>query len=146
MSHGHGDYVEDLEDLAKRTRALVIANDEISRWCEAKRLNTHGQHIGGSHLHPFGTVKLTPAMHGSELPDGSDGGNPAGFLITTPDGQKIYTACDKGFFGDMKLIGDEGLDLAVLPIGDNYTMGPDSNRMGTLGLNAFARKPRVRSM
>jgi L-ascorbate metabolism protein UlaG (beta-lactamase superfamily) len=59
------------------------------------------------------------------LPDGSDGGNPAGFLLTTNDGQKIYMACDTGLFGDMRLIGEEGIDLAVLPIGDNFTMGPD---------------------
>jgi L-ascorbate metabolism protein UlaG (beta-lactamase superfamily) len=65
------------------------------------------------------------AIHGSGLPDGSYGGNPAGFLLTTGDGAKIYMACDTGLFGDMRLIGEEGIDLAVLPIGDNYTMGPD---------------------
>ena len=59
------------------------------------------------------------------LPDGSYGGNPAGFLLSTLDGEKIYMACDTGLFGDMRLIGEEGIDLAVLPIGDNYTMGPD---------------------
>ncbi|MBU1660656.1 MAG: MBL fold metallo-hydrolase, partial [Chloroflexi bacterium] len=75
--------------------------------------------------HPFGYLKLTLAIHGSGLPDGSYGGNPAGFLLTTNDGKKIYWACDTGLFGDMKLIGEEGINLAVLPIGDNYTMGPD---------------------
>jgi L-ascorbate metabolism protein UlaG (beta-lactamase superfamily) len=70
-------------------------------------------------------VKLTLALHGSALPDGSDGGNPCGILITTPGGQKVYLAGDTGLFGDMALIGEEGLDLAVIPIGDNYTMGPD---------------------
>lgn len=64
-------------------------------------------------------------MHGSALPDGSYGGNPAGFLLTTNLGKKIYLAGDTGLFGDMQLIGEEGLDLAVIPIGDNYTMGPD---------------------
>lgn len=64
-------------------------------------------------------------MHGSALPDGSNGGNPCGFLLTTNDGKKIYLAQDTGLFGDMKLIGEEGLDLAVVPIGDNFTMGPD---------------------
>jgi L-ascorbate metabolism protein UlaG (beta-lactamase superfamily) len=59
------------------------------------------------------------------LPDGSDGGNPAGFLLTTTSNKKIYLACDTGLFGDMSLIGEEGIDLAVLPIGDNFTMGPD---------------------
>ena len=65
------------------------------------------------------------AIHGSGLPDGSYGGMPAGLLLTSTEGQKVYFACDTGLFGDMKLIGDEGIDLAVLPIGDNFTMGPD---------------------
>jgi L-ascorbate metabolism protein UlaG (beta-lactamase superfamily) len=70
-------------------------------------------------------VKLTLAFHGSALPDGSNGGNPCGFLLTFPDGTKVYDAADTGLFGDMALIGEEGLDLAILPIGDYYTMGPD---------------------
>ena len=122
VSHGHGDHVGDVEALAKRSGALVISNHEIATWFEAKGLKTHGQHIGGGHQHPFGHLKLTMAEHGSKLPDGSNGGNPAGLLITA-EGKKIYLACDTGLFGDMKLIGEEGLDLAVLPIGDNYTMG-----------------------
>jgi L-ascorbate metabolism protein UlaG (beta-lactamase superfamily) len=69
-------------------------------------------------------VKLTIAHHGSALPDGSYGGTPCGFLLTI-DGKKIYHACDTGLFYDMKLIGEEGIDLAILPIGDNFTMGPD---------------------
>ena len=88
-------------------------------------LKAHGQHLGGGYTHPFGYLKLTLALHGSELPDGSYGGNPAGMLLTTNDGKKVYMAGDTGLFGDMKLIGEEGLDLAVIPIGDNYTMGPD---------------------
>jgi L-ascorbate metabolism protein UlaG (beta-lactamase superfamily) len=123
VSHGHGDHVGDVEPLAKRTGALVISNHKIATWFEAKGLKTHGQHIGGGHQHPFGLLKLTIAEHGSNLPDGSNGGNPAGLLITA-EGKKIYLACDTGLFGDMKLIGKERLDLAVLPIGDNYTMGP----------------------
>ena len=67
---------------------------------------------------------MTIAHHGSMLPDGSNGGNPAGFLFYI-DGKKIYHACDTGLFYDMKLIGEEGIDLAILPIGDNFTMGPD---------------------
>jgi L-ascorbate metabolism protein UlaG (beta-lactamase superfamily) len=125
VSHGHGDHVGDAVAIAKRTGATVIANFEIINWFEAKGLTkVHAQHIGGGYHHPFGYLKLTQAMHGSALPDGSYGGNPAGFLLTA-DGKKIYLACDTGLFGDMRLIGEEGLDLAVLPIGDNYTMGPD---------------------
>lgn len=125
ITHGHGDHIGDTEAIAKRTGALCISNFEISAWLEKKGLKTHAQHIGGGYDHPFGYLKLTKAIHGSALPDGSYGGNPAGFLITAPDNKKFYFAGDTGLFGDMELIGDEGLDLAILPIGDNYTMGPD---------------------
>lgn len=125
LSHGHGDHVGDAVQIAKRTGAPIISNFEIATWIDGQGLASHGQHIGGGFNHPFGYLKLTNALHGSALPDGSYGGNPAGFLLTTKDGQKIYLACDTGLFGDMRLIGEEGVDLAALPIGDNYTMGPD---------------------
>ncbi len=125
VTHGHGDHLGDTLAIAKRTGASVVANAEIARWLGKQELSTHAQHLGGGHSYSFGYLKLTLALHGSSLPDGSDGGNPAGFLLTTVDGQKIYIAGDTGLFGDMKLIGEEGVDLAVLPIGDNYTMGPD---------------------
>lgn len=126
ISHGHGDHVGDGIDIAKRTGATVISNDEIANWFAAHGVQkVHGQHLGGGYKHPFGYLKLTLAIHGSVLPDGSNGGNPCGFLLTTNDGRKIYMAQDTGLFGDMKLIGEEGLDLALVPIGDNYTMGPD---------------------
>jgi L-ascorbate metabolism protein UlaG (beta-lactamase superfamily) len=125
ISHGHSDHVGDTESIAKRTGALVISNFEIANWLEKKGLKTHAQHLGGGYKHPFGYLKLTLALHGSALPDGSYGGNPAGFLLTTNEGKKIYLAQDTGLFGDMRLIGEEGIDLAVLPIGDNYTMGPE---------------------
>ncbi len=125
VSHGHGDHVGDAVAIAQRTGALVISNAEIAGWIGNQGLKAHGQHLGGGYKHPFGYLKLTFAIHGSGLPDGSYGGNPAGFLLTTNDGKKIYMAQDTGLFGDMKLIGEEGLDVAVIPIGDNYTMGPD---------------------
>jgi L-ascorbate metabolism protein UlaG (beta-lactamase superfamily) len=125
LSHGHGDHLGDTVSIAKRTGATVISNAELSDWLDNQGLKTHAQHLGGGYNHPFGYLKLTLAIHGSGLPDGSYGGNPAGFLLTTNDGKKIYLACDTGLFGDMRLIGEEGIDLAVLPIGDNYTMGPD---------------------
>lgn len=124
VSHGHGDHVGDTVAIAKRTNALVISNFEIANWLGNQGVRTHPQHIGGGYQHPFGYLKLTQALHGSALPDGSYGGNPAGFLLTTCEGKKIYLACDTGLFGDMRLIGEEGIDLAVLPIGDNFTMGP----------------------
>ena len=126
VSHGHGDHVGDAVAIAKRTGAMIISNFEIASWFEGQGVEkTHGQHLGGGHRHPFGYLKLTLALHGSMLPDGSYGGNPCGFLLTTNEGQKLYFAQDTGLFGDMKLIGEEGLDVAVIPIGDNYTMGPD---------------------
>jgi L-ascorbate metabolism protein UlaG (beta-lactamase superfamily) len=126
VSHGHGDHIADAVDIAKRTGALVISNFEIVNWLGDQGLEKlHPQHIGGGFNHPFGYLKLTHALHGSALPDGSYGGNPAGLLITTKENHKIYFACDTGLFASMKLIGEEGLDLAVLPIGDNFTMGPD---------------------
>ena len=126
VSHGHGDHVGDTVAIAQRTGAKVIANTEIVHWLIGKKVaNTHSQHIGGGYHHPFGYLKLTIAHHGSRLPDGGDGGSPAGFLITTPDGHKIYFAGDTGLFSSMSLYGDEGIDLAMLPIGDNFTMGPD---------------------
>jgi L-ascorbate metabolism protein UlaG (beta-lactamase superfamily) len=124
VSHGHGDHVGDVVALAKRTKAPVITNFEIANWLDKQGLETCAQHLGGGHTYPFGYLKLTMALHGSALPDGSYGGNPAGFLLTTNDGKKLYFACDTGLFGDMRLIGEEGIDLAALPIGDNFTMGP----------------------
>ena len=126
ISHGHGDHVGDSVAIARHTGATVIANYEISLWLEKQGLKkVHGMQHGGSHAFAFGRVKLTLAFHGSMLPDGSNGGNPCGFLLYLKNGLKIYAAQDTGLFGDMRLIGEEGIDLALLPIGDNFTMGPD---------------------
>ncbi len=124
VSHGHSDHVGDTVEIAKRLDALVICNFELANWLSNQGVRTHPQHIGGGYHHPFGYLKLTQALHGSALPDGGYGGNPAGFLLFTADGKKIYLAGDTGLFGDMSLIGEEGIDLAALPIGDNFTMGP----------------------
>lgn len=125
VSHGHGDHVGDTVAIAKRTGATVVSNFEIVNWLAAQGVEKgHPQHIGGGFDYPWGRVKLTIAHHGSGLPDGSYGGNPCGFLFSI-QGKNIYHACDTGLFYDMKLIGEAGIDLAVLPIGDNFTMGPD---------------------
>ncbi len=125
VSHGHGDHLGDTLTIAKRTGAMVISNFEIQNWLVRQGVkNVHPQHIGGGFDYPWGRVKLTMAQHGSALPDGSYGGNPCGFLFYI-QGKKIYHACDTGLFYDMKLIGEEGIDLAFLPIGDNFTMGPE---------------------
>jgi L-ascorbate metabolism protein UlaG (beta-lactamase superfamily) len=125
VSHGHGDHLGDAIAMSQRCKATVICNYEISEWLAKKNVTAHGMQHGGGHKFPFGYCKLTLAFHGSMLPDGSNGGNPCGFFIRFNDGKTIYDAADTGLFGDMKLIGEEGVDLACLPIGDNYTMGPD---------------------
>lgn len=126
VSHGHEDHLADAASIANRTGATIVSNFEIASWFGKKHgvKNTVGMNLGGSVKLPFGKVKLTLAFHSSTLPDGSSGGNPSGFLIES-DGKRLYFACDTALFGDMKLIGAGGLDLAVLPIGDHYTMGPD---------------------
>ena len=126
VSHGHGDHIGDTLKIVERTGAQVIGNHEVVTWLGKQGVEkVHGQHLGGGFKHPFGYLKLTLALHGSMMPDGSYGGNPCGFLLTTNDGRKIYLAQDTGLFGDMRLIGEEGIDFAAIPIGDNYTMGPD---------------------
>ncbi len=125
VSHGHADHVGDAVEIAKRTGATTISNFEIQNWLLVQGVEkAHPMHIGGGYDFPFGRVKLTIAHHGSGLPDGTYGGNPAGFLLTLAD-KRIYHACDTGLFYDMKLIGECGLDVAILPIGDNFTMGPE---------------------
>ena len=126
VSHGHFDHVADVPAIANRTGATVVAIYEIAAWFGAQHgvQNTLGMNLGGSVALPFGRVKLTPAWHSSKLPDGSDGGTAGGFLLSLADGN-IYFACDTALFSDMQLIGRQGIDLAVLPIGDLFTMGPD---------------------
>ncbi|MBX6311985.1 MAG: metal-dependent hydrolase [Isosphaeraceae bacterium] len=126
VSHGHADHLGDTVPIAWRTGAMVVANYEIASWLQRQGLaKVHGQQHGGGHAFPFGRLKLTLAFHGSALPDGSYGGNPCGFHLFLNDGTRIYDAADTSLFGDMRLIGEEGVDLAILPIGDNFTMGPD---------------------
>ncbi len=127
VSHGHWDHMSDAVALAKRTGATLISNFEIAEWMEEQGVEkTHGMSTGGAYTFPFGRVKLTIAHHGSVLPDGSNGGNPCGILFHFNDGNDVYFAGDTALTLDMKLIGEDGgVDLALLPIGDNYTMGPD---------------------
>lgn len=127
LTHGHGDHIGDTLALAGRTQAPIVANFEICNWINAKGYGkTHPQYLGGGYNHPFGHLKFTIAFHGSGLPDGSYGGNPAGFLLNVA-GKRIYISGDTALFSDMALIGKGGLDLAVLCVGDNFTMGPDDS-------------------
>ncbi len=126
VTHGHADHLGDTVEIAKRTGALVVSNFEVINWLQEKGLdNVHPMHIGGGHSFEWGRVKLTMAQHGSSMPDGSYGGLAAGVLLYL-GGIRLFHAGDTGLFYDMKLIGEDGaLDLAMLPIGDNFTMGPD---------------------
>jgi L-ascorbate metabolism protein UlaG (beta-lactamase superfamily) len=129
LSHGHADHVGDTLAIAKRTGAPVIANFEVTEWLKKKGLadeKVAAMNPGGGREQPFGHVKFTIAHHSSSMPDGSYGGVPGGFLLTL-EGARVYFACDTALFVDMKLIGGGGLDLAVLPIGDVYTMGPEDS-------------------
>ncbi|HBT19902.1 MAG TPA: metal-dependent hydrolase [Peptococcaceae bacterium] len=130
LSHGHGDHLGDTLTIAERTGALVVAPFELASYCQMKGApKVHGMHIGGSRQFSFGWVKLVPAFHGSACIE-NDGsivytGNPCGYLVKI-DGKLIYHAGDTGLFGDMKLWGDlYNIDVSLLPIGDNYVMGPE---------------------
>lgn len=127
VSHGHADHISDAVKIAKRTGAKVISNFEICQWLTKEGVGrTQPHNLGGGSLQPFGRVQLTIAHHSSQLPDGTDGGNPSGFLLSlTHENLKVYFACDTGLFYDMKLLAAHGIDIAVLPIGDLFTMGPD---------------------
>ena len=123
VTHGHGDHLGDAVDLALARDAEIIAPYELALYAQERGARVHPMHIGGSFEFPFGTVKLTMALHGSMTPDGRYAGNPCGFLITS-EGHTLYHAGDTGLFGDMELLGKyHRPDLALLPIGDNFTMG-----------------------
>lgn len=127
VTHGHSDHIGDTIDIAKRTGALVIANHEISSYFNKYKLKTHSMHIGGRFKFDFGTVKMTNALHGSGISENGNmicGGNPCGFVIEI-NSRKIYHAGDTGLTLDMKLLEDEHIDVAFLPIGGNFTMDLD---------------------
>ncbi|AEH54037.1 MULTISPECIES: metal-dependent hydrolase [Heyndrickxia] len=141
LTHGHGDHIGDTEALARKKNALIIANNEIANYFAWKGLNTHPLHIGGSYQFDFGKVKLTQAFHGSAVVDDEKKeivylGMPTGVLLMA-EGKTIYHAGDTGLFSDMKLIGERHpIDLAFLPIGDNFTMGPEDAAVAATFLQA----------
>jgi len=126
VSHGHGDHVADVVEIAKRTGAKVIAPFEVGSWFENKGVkNVQSMNHGGAAQLDFGRIKLTSAIHSSSMPDGSYGGNPAGFVVESSDGNFYYSG-DTALTFDMKLVGEATrLDFAVFPIGDFFTMGID---------------------
>jgi L-ascorbate metabolism protein UlaG (beta-lactamase superfamily) len=125
VSHGHGDHLGDAIPIARRTGATVIATYELAAYCAEQGAKTHAMHVGGAHDFDFGRVKLTIAHHGGGAGPGAARytGPAVGFLVTLGE-STIYHAGDTGLFYDMKLIGEtHRIELAFLPIGDNYTMG-----------------------
>jgi L-ascorbate metabolism protein UlaG (beta-lactamase superfamily) len=126
LSHGHGDHVADVADIASRTGASLIAPYEVGSWFEKQGVkNVQSMNHGGAAKMDFGRVKLTSAIHSSSMPDGSYGGNPCGFVIESADGNFYYSG-DTALTLDMKLIAEQTqLRFAVLPIGDFFTMGID---------------------
>lgn len=135
LTHGHGDHIGDAVAIATANDATIVAPFELANYCANQGATVHPMHIGGAHQFPFGRVKLTIAHHGSCAPDGTYTGNPCGFLVTM-DGVTLYHPGDTGLFLDMQLIGEMNpIDVAVLPIGDNFTMGIDDAVKATELLN-----------
>jgi L-ascorbate metabolism protein UlaG (beta-lactamase superfamily) len=124
LSHGHGDHLGDAVALSKRHKATVVATYELAQFCADQGATTHAMHIGGGHNFPFGRVKLVPAFHGGRV-EGDDSGkyttNPAGIVVTMA-GKTVYHAGDTGLTVEMQLLAGR-IDLMLVPIGDNYTMG-----------------------
>ncbi|GBF07279.1 metal-dependent hydrolase [Deinococcus aerius] len=124
ISHAHGDHWGNALDFG-RAGVPVIGTAEIGGYAQAQGAqNAIGANIGGTVRGEWGSVTLTPAWHSSSFPDGTYGGMPTGLVIEM-GGVRVYHAGDTNLFGDMRLIGDRGLDVALLPIGDHYTMGPE---------------------
>jgi L-ascorbate metabolism protein UlaG (beta-lactamase superfamily) len=128
VSHGHFDHFADCVKIARRTDATVVSTFELVSFCEQRGVKSvHGMNIGGAHPFPFGRVKLTPALHTGSV-DGDESGTfttePSGFLVNLNGGQRLYHAGDTALTMDLQLLRDR-VDVALLPIGDNFTMGPE---------------------
>jgi L-ascorbate metabolism protein UlaG (beta-lactamase superfamily) len=142
VTHGHGDHLGDTVAIARRTGAVVVSNWEIAVWCGNQGCAMHPMNIGGGRSFPFGHVKFTIAHHGSTGPGGEPMGNPMGVVLSM-GGKKVYHAGDTGIFLDMQLIAELNgpFDAALLPIGDNFTMGIDDAVRATELLRAAVNIP-----
>lgn len=126
VSHGHFDHLSEAVEIARRTGSTIVSNYEVAEWLTKQGApKVHGMNLGGAWRFDFGRVKFVVAQHSSSLPEGANGGNPGGFVVETAEGN-FYYAGDTALTYDMKLIGEAtALNFAVLPIGDNFTMGVD---------------------
>ncbi len=145
LTHAHNDHVGDTVEIAKRNDALVVAPNELAVYLGKKGLNTHPMHIGGSREFEFGKVKFTQAFHGSsyEEEDGTViyGGMPGGIILTV-EGKTIYHVGDTALFSDLKMYGEmHDIDIAFIPIGDNFTMGPEDALIAADWINAKISVP-----
>ncbi|GHF50929.1 L-ascorbate metabolism protein UlaG (beta-lactamase superfamily) [Deinococcus metalli] len=124
ISHAHGDHWGDALEFGK-AGVPIVGTAEIGGYAQKHgAANAVGMNIGGTYSAEWGSVYLTPAWHSSSFPDGTYGGMPTGLVIEM-GGKRVYFAGDTCLFSDMRLIGDRGLDAAILPVGDHYTMGPE---------------------
>lgn len=138
LSHAHADHFGDAPQIAERTGAKVIAIPEIIGQFPETVTNFQPMNLGGNYKAPFGSLKMVTAMHSSGVP----GGIAAGFIIKFNEGITVYYAGDTALFGDMKLFGELfDIDYAVLPVGDNYTMGPEDALIATRLLKAKTMIP-----
>lgn|SRR5690625_736160 len=140
LTHGHNDHVGDTVAIAKRNDALVVAPNELAVYLGFKGLKTHPMHLGGAHQFDFGRVKFTQAFHGSSYTEEDNTivytGMPGGILLTI-DGKTIYHVGDTALFTDLKMIGEmNDIDVAFVPIGDNFTMGPEDALIAADWINA----------
>jgi L-ascorbate metabolism protein UlaG (beta-lactamase superfamily) len=141
LTHGHGDHLGDTVELAKKNNALVIGSAEMAAYLGFQGIEkTHGMNIGGAYEFDFGTMKMTQAFHSNGFITGDNQiiylGMPAGVLFSA-EGKTVYHAGDTALFSDMKLIGERhAIDLALLPIGDNFTMGPEDAALAAEFLRA----------
>ena len=128
VSHGHFDHFADCIPIAKRTGATVVSTFELVAFCQTQGVeNGHGMNIGGAHRFPFGRVKLTPAVHTGSIAGDDEGAfttDCCGFLLDLAGGKRLYHAGDTALIVDMQLLAGQ-VDVALLPIGDNFTMGPE---------------------
>jgi L-ascorbate metabolism protein UlaG (beta-lactamase superfamily) len=128
VSHGHSDHFDDCIPLAKKTGATVVSTYELVAFVQSQGVEKgHGMNIGGAYVFDFGRVKLTPALHTGSISGDKEGAHTtdcSGFLISLNEGQRLYHAGDTALIVDMQLLRGS-VDVAILPIGDNYTMGPE---------------------
>lgn len=139
LTHGHNDHVGDTMDIAKRCNPLIVAPNELAVYLGWQDFNTHGMNIGGSYTFDFGKVTYTQAFHSSSYTTDENEiiytGMPAG-IVFEAEGKTVYHAGDTSLFGDMALIGKKhAIDIAFLPIGDNFTMGPEDAALAVELLN-----------